>query len=243
MVSPSFTPRSNQLLKTLPSVEYRRLLRRLEVVDLAFPQKLYSPNQPITHVYFPLNAVCSLLTLLSDGTTIEVGTVGNEGLVGLPVFLEATQAPGEAICQVAGRALRLPTKTFKQEVTPDMVLFKIILRYTQALLSQIAQSTACNRAHSIEARFCRWILMTHGRVDSEQFVLTQEFIGSMLGVRRASVSEVASKIQRDGLIQYRRGHMTILDRPGLESAACECYSVIKAEFDRLISEPLHRRLS
>ncbi|HEY9736587.1 MAG TPA: Crp/Fnr family transcriptional regulator [Trichocoleus sp.] len=203
-------------------------------MPLAFKQSLYDNNEPISHIYFLLNAVGSLITALPDGSTIEVGTVGNEGIIGLPVFLGVSQVPGTAICQVPGNAIQMRTEFFRQVVTPDTVLFSLLLRYTQALMYQISRSAACNQLHCVEERFCRWILMTHDRVRADQFPLTQEFASQMLGVRRASVSVAASVIQKAGLIRYRRGQMTILDRAGLESAACDCYRNIQMEYDRLI---------
>lgn len=239
--NPSINPRRNRLLAALPAAERERLLAHLEFVPLVFKQPFYSHGEPISHVYFPLGGVGSLITDLADGSAIEVGMVGNEGMVGLPAFLGTTQVPGSAICQVSGSALRMRTETFRREVTPDTVLFGLLLRYTQALMYQITQSAACNQMHSVEERFCRWILMTHDRVGADHFPLTQEFASQMLGVRRASVSVSASATQKAGLIQYRRGQMTILNRPGLEAAACGCYRSVQQEYDRLIGDPQNRR--
>ncbi|WNZ27192.1 Crp/Fnr family transcriptional regulator [Leptolyngbya sp. NK1-12] len=227
-------PKQNRLLAALSSEEYDRFSPYWEIVPLEFKQILYSPNEPISYVYFVLNAVVSMVQLDQSGSIVEVATVGKEGFVGVPVLLGATQMPGEGFSQVPGYAVRMRADIFTQEVTPKTELYALLLRYTQTLFNQIAQSAACNRLHSIEERFCRWMLMTHDRVGKDQFPLTQEFIAQMLGVRRAGVSVVASTIQRAGFISYKRGKMTILDRDGLESSTCECYRMIAAEFDRLI---------
>ncbi len=224
----------NRLLATLPTEEYERLEPYLQRVSLEFHQSLYQPNEPIEHVYFPTDGVVSLLNLMENGDAVEVGTVGNEGMVGLPVLLGANTIPGQAFSQIPGAALRMRANVFQREVTPGSPLYNLLLRYTQALLNQIAQSSACNRLHSIEERFCRWMLMTQDRVASNQFPITHEFLGQMLGVRRASVSVVAATIQKAGLITYKRGKMTILDREGLEDVSCECYAIIKGEFERLV---------
>jgi CRP-like cAMP-binding protein len=231
---PDIDPKQNRLLGTLPQKEYDYLLPHLEPVALELKHILYEPNEPISHLYFLTNSVGSLLAVLSDGAMMEVGTVGNEGFVGLPVFLGANQVSSLALIQVAGDGVKLKTETFRREVVPESQLFSLMQRYALALFSQTSQNVACNQFHSIEERFCRWMLMTHDRIGSDQFVLTQEFIAQMLGVRRASVSVVASVMQQAGFIQYKRGKMTILNREGLESTSCECYQTIKAEFQRLI---------
>ncbi|BAY44869.1 Crp/Fnr family transcriptional regulator [Scytonema sp. HK-05] len=227
-------PLKNRLLATLPTQEQERLQPHLQLVPLEYRQILYRPNEPIDYIYFPNYGVVSLLNLMENGDAVEVGTVGNEGMVGLPVFLGANTIPGEAFAQVPGEAFRMRADVFQREVTPGSPVHALLLRYTQALINQIAQSSACNRLHSIEERFCRWMLMTQDRVGSNQFPLTQEFIAQMLGVRRASVSVVAAIIQKAGLISYKRGKMTIVDREGLQGATCECYAIIKQEFDRLL---------
>ncbi len=224
----------NRLLAALPTEEYERLEPYLQRVSLEFHQSLYQPNEPIEHVYFPTDGVVSLLNLMENGDAVEVGTVGNEGMVGLPVLLGANTIPGQAFSQIPGAALRMRANVFQREVTPGSPLYNLLLRYTLALFNQIAQSSACNRLHSIEERFCRWMLMTQDRVASNQFPITHEFLGQMLGVRRASVSVVAATIQKAGLITYKRGKMTILDREGLEDVSCECYAIIKGEFERLV---------
>lgn len=224
----------NRLLTMLPREEYDRLMPNLEVISLPLGQVLYRPNKPIQHVYFPISSVVSLVTFMEDATAVEVVTVGNEGMVGLPVFLGVDQIPAQAFSQVSGDALRMQAKVFKHEVTPGSPLHNLLQRYAQALFNRISQLTACNRRHSIEQRCCRCLLMTHDRVGANEFFLTQEFLAQMLGVRRAGVSEVAASFQKAGLIRYSRGNMTILDRQGLEAITCECYSKIKQEFDRLL---------
>lgn len=225
----------NQLLAALPSEEYSRLDPYMEQVSLEFRQELYLPNQPIEHVYFINYGVASMLTVMTDGLAIEVATVGNEGMVGLPVFLGADRIPGECFMQVAGSGLRMEVDAFKIHVTVNSPLYNLLQRYTQALFNQIAQSAACNRLHSIEQRMCRWLLMTADRVETNTFSLTQEFLSTMLGVNRSTVSLNASILQRAGLINYTRGQITILDRLGLEDITCECYQVVNAEFKRLLN--------
>jgi CRP-like cAMP-binding protein len=225
---------NNRLLASLPKEEYEQLQPYLELVFLDFKQELYRPNEAIDFVYFPLEGVYSLLTLSSEGDLIEVGTVGNEGMVGLPVFLGVGQVPGLSMAQVPGKALRMRAKDLQTQVNRDTTLYEVLHRYTQALFNFISQSALCNRLHSIEQRCCRWLLLTHDRVGHDEFPLTHEFLSQMLGVRRAGVSEVASKLQNAGFISYHYGKMAIQDRAGLEATSCECYALIKAEFDRLI---------
>lgn len=224
----------NRLLAALPEEEYERLVANMETVSLEFKQTLYEPNQPFEYIYFPKSGTVSLLTIMEDGEAVEVGTIGNEGIVGLPVFLGADSIPGMAFSQIPGDAWRMSIDVFKDKVTPGSALHDLLQRYTQSLFNLIAQSAACNRLHSIEERLCRWLLMTQDRAGSESFPLTQEFIAQMLGVRRSSVNTVAATLQKAGLIRYVRGKMTILDREGLEASACECYEVVKGEFDRLL---------
>ncbi|MBW4419139.1 MAG: Crp/Fnr family transcriptional regulator [Myxacorys californica WJT36-NPBG1] len=226
----------NKLLSALSEGEYERLVPYLEFVSLPFKQVLYEPNQPIEYVYFPNSGVISMVTITEDGETVEAATTGNEGMVGLAVLLGVEQSPLQVIAQVAGDALRMRSEVFRREVTPDSLLYTLLLRYTQALISQLSQTVACNRLHSVEERCCRWLLLCHDRVGAQEFFLTQELLSQMLGVRRASVSVVAAILQKAGLIRYTRGKVRILDRQGLEAASCECYRVVKTEFDRLFSE-------
>ena len=224
----------NRLLAALPQDEYERLVANMESVFLKFKQSVYEPNEPIEYVYFVQNGVTSLLNVMEDGREVEVATVGNEGMVGLPVFLGADKIPGRAFSQIPGDALRMKADVFKDKVTPGTRLHDLLQRYTQALFNQIAQGAACNSLHSVEERMCRWLLMTQDRVGEDEFPLTQEFLSQMLGVRRPTVSTAASILQKAGLIRYSRGSITVLEREGLEASSCECYGIIKAEFDRLV---------
>lgn len=227
---------NNRLLACLPEEEYKRLAPYLELISLNLKQELYQPNVPIDFVYFPLAGVCSLLSLTKTGQLLELATVGNEGMVGLPVFLGTKQLPGLAMSQIAGEALRMRAQDLRTQVTQGTALYELLLRYTQSLFNFIAQTALCNRMHSIEERCCRWLLLTHDRVEGDEFALTHEFLSQMLGVRRAGVSEVASKLQNAGLISYLYGKITIVDRAGLEATSCECYQMVKAEFERLIGD-------
>jgi len=227
-------PGQNRLLTGLPRQVRQRLAPDLEKVPLAFKQLLYDADQPIEHVFFPIGGVISLLITMEDRRIIEVGTIGNEGFVGTPLFLGADRSPTRVICQVPGEGFRLTASAFKRHVEQEDSLRDLIQRYTQAMVNQISQSVACNHLHSIEERMCRWLLMTHDRVGVDRFQLSQEFLSQMLGVRRPSVTIAAGMLQKAGLITYRRGMMTVLDRNGLEQGACECYRVVRNEFDRLL---------
>jgi CRP-like cAMP-binding protein len=224
----------NRLLDSLPRPDLERLRPHLEAVSVGVKHVVYEPNGPIKHVYFPINCVISLVTYLEDGASVEMATIGLEGMVGLPIFLGTDTMPSRAFGQVPGDALRITAAAFTEEIERNGPLVRVLNRYTQALFNQVAQTTACNRVHLVEQRCARWLLQTHDRVGSDQFSLTQEFLAQMLGVRRSGVSAAAGLLQKAGLIRYARGWITVLDRPGLESASCECYRVIKREFDRLI---------
>jgi CRP-like cAMP-binding protein len=227
----------NRLLAALPPSEYRRLLPKLETVSLSLKQRIYESLRTIDYVYFPLNSVVSIVAVMNDGTGIEVATVGNEGMIGLPVFLGAHKTPLVAFQQIPGESMRMESEVFTKEIKRSGPLAAILHLYTQTLMVQIAQGNACNRAHSIAQRCARWLLMTHDRVGRRQrFPITQEFLGQMLGVRRAGVNEVASALRKSKLIDYKRGIIHILNRKGLEKRACECYWVIKNEIDRSISK-------
>lgn len=222
----------NRLLAALPRADYQRLAAELEPVSLAFKQILYERGAPIPQVYFPQTAMVSLITPMRNGMSIEVGTIGLEGMAGLPAFLEANEAPARFLIQISGEALRLNSDVLRAEIGRGGALYSLLARYTNAFLTMEAQGVACNGLHTVKQRCCRWLLMTHDRIRSDEFPLTQELFAQMLGVRRASVAEVARMLQRTGLIRYRRGLITILDRGGLEKAACECYGVINAAFGR-----------
>lgn len=232
-------PLKNRLLAALPNDLISQLLPNLETVSLSFKQVLYQPQKTIEYVYFPNHGVVSLLIILEDGTLAEVGLVGNEGMVGLSVFLEVETTPFEAIVQVPGVAMRMRTDIFKEFVGHGEVFNNLLRRYSNARMLQFAQSAACIAHHSVEERCCRWLLMTRDRVNSDQFPITHEFLSQMLGVRRASVTVVAGMLQKAGLISYSRGQMTILDRHGLEDVSCECYRIVKNEEDLLTAQAIN----
>jgi CRP-like cAMP-binding protein len=226
----------NLLLAALEADAYKPLSPHLEKVPLILRQKLYKPNQPIEHVYFPVNGIVSMLAQVENGTMVEVATIGNEGIVGLPLFLGAKATPGTSFSQVPGDALRMTAADFLRAIVEPGPFTALLHRYTQALMIQISQGTACNRIHSIEERCARWLLLTHDRVGTDNFMLTQEFLSQMLGVRRASVNPIAATFQKAGFIEYSRGNIRILNRKGLESASCICYKIIREEYDRMLEE-------
>ena len=228
---------TNRLLSALPERDYRRLARHTETVHLEMKQVAVDPDRPIPYVYFPLTGLVSMLTVMKGGKAIELAVVGNEGMIGLPLFLGVNATPSLAITQVPGQSVRIKADVFQKELKRQRGLTKVLQLYTQALMIQISQGMACNGIHRIEQRTARWLLMTHDRVASERFPLTQEFLGQMLGVRRASVSEVAAKLQKARLIRYKRGMVEVLDRTGLESVSCECYGAIQRQFETLLGAP------
>src|SRR5687767_12037004 len=227
-------PGQNRLLSSLSRDVQIRLLPRMEKISFTLKQILYEVGQPIGHVYFPLSGVVSLVIALRGGDSVEVATTGNEGLVGTPVLLGAERSGLKAVCQVTGQALKMRADAFRRSLDEHAELQTLVRRYAQALFDQIAQTTACNHVHSVQARMCRWLLMTHDRVGADEFHLTQEFLAQMLGVRRPSVTVAAGLLQKAGLIRYQRGRIRITDRPALESGACECYETVRQEFDRLL---------
>lgn len=222
----------NLLLDVLSNDEYRELSSCLQMVDMHAADLIGQRGSTLTHVYFPITGVFSVLASLSDGSTVEVGTIGREGFVGIEMLAGGEQWTETTICQIEGKSLRMPAADFNRSIDRDSSLRRIAQRYLLLYLSLVSQSVACNRLHTIEARFARWILMTHDRVDGNEFNLTQEFLAYMLGVQRPSVSLVASSFQHAGLIRYHRGHMEILDRQGLEGACCECYALVKEQFNQ-----------
>jgi CRP-like cAMP-binding protein len=230
----------NRLLAMVPEEEREELAPGFDVVSLDLKEHLYSEDEPIEHVYFPINGVLSLVSQMEDGRAIEIATVGNEGMIGLPVFLQATMTSAHrAFAQVPGQSLRMSARTFADFAngSDNGGLHRVMHRYTQALMSMIARAVACNALHSVQQRASRWLLVTHDRIGGDEFLLTQEFLSQMLGVTRASVNEVARQLQDAGAIDYTRGRVTILDRPALESRTCECYGVIRGEFERLLGQP------
>jgi CRP-like cAMP-binding protein len=236
MAVPPHRPQRNHLLTLLPEDELNALLPDLERVDLEVRDLVYDVNVPIDYAYFPEDGVVSMVGLMSDGTAVEVATVGNEGMLGLPVFLGAESILGQAFSQIAGVAFRIRTEVFRRAASSGH-LQQLMHRYTQAIFTQVAQNAACNRLHLTEERFARWLLMSHDRVARDEFQLTQDFLSQMLGVRRATVSQIAAQAQKDGMIEYSRGRMRILDRSALEAGACECYAIIRTEFERLLGKP------
>jgi CRP-like cAMP-binding protein len=227
-------PTVNRILTALPPAEYERLCAHLEPVEMSLGEVLYQPNEPITHVYFPNRGTVSVICTFEDGKSVEAGMVGNEGMFGVCVFLGSVTSPLEAIVQLPGDALRMRAEVLREEFRRGEHLQDLLLRYTQAFIIQIAQTAACNRAHPIDGRLSRWLLMCQDRAQASDLQLTHEFIAVMLGTRRAGVSEAAAKLQDEGLIRYRRGHVEILDRRKLEGHSCECYPIVKHEFDRLL---------
>ena len=222
----------NRLLMALQSQAGKRI-DDLEFVSLTLKQRLYTPRVPIEHVYFPVNGVMSMLAEVEKGQMVEVATVGNEGMIGLPLFLGADITPGIAFSQVPGDAYRMSAAHFKELIHEANGFTSVLHRYTQALMTQISQGTACNRAHNNKQRCARWLLLTRDRVGTDEFPLTQEFLSQMLGVRRATVSEVASELQANKAIEYSRGVIRVIDRKRLEAASCQCYSIIRDEYDRM----------
>jgi signal transduction histidine kinase/CRP-like cAMP-binding protein len=235
--------RNNHLLAALSGEEYERLLPSMEHVRLSFGEVLREPGEASTHVYFPHDAVISLVSAMESGASAELAMVSSEGMIGLHVFLGSDAATNQAVVQVAGDATRVKAQVFRDEFCKSRLLRALLQRYTHVLLTQTSQTAVCNRLHRMEERFARWLLLIHDRLGKDEFKLTQEIICQMLGVRRASVSTAAVKLRRRGLIHYHRGHIRILDRAGLEATACECYEIIKAEFDRLQIAPLMEKVT
>jgi CRP-like cAMP-binding protein len=240
MKSPSHSPRDNRLLAALPEAEYAALAGQLEDAPLALGQMLYEPGQQLQHAYFPAGAVVSLYYVTQSGAAAEAAGVGNEGVVGIPLFMGGLSTPSSAVVQTAGAAWRLHRHHLLAAFNSPGALRGLLLRYTQALITQVSQTAACNRHHSVEQQLSRWLLLTQDRGPAEELVMTQELVASMLGVRRESVTEAAGKLQQVGYIRYRRGHIAVVNPQGLQSRACECYGVVKKELGRLLGEaPLH----
>jgi CRP-like cAMP-binding protein len=228
--------RQNHLLAVLPTVEFDRLLPHLEMVPLPLGKVLYESGDTMNHVYFPTNAIVSLLYELEDGGSAEIAVVGNEGIVGIALFMGGDTMLNRAVVQSEGHAYRLTGRVLKQEFNRAAVLQHLLLRYTLALLTQMAQTAVCNRHHSVDLQLCRWLLLSLDRLPSNVLNMTQELIANMLGVRREGVTEAAGRLQSAGLIHYQRGHIIVLDRPGLEKRVCECYEVVRREFARLLPD-------
>jgi CRP-like cAMP-binding protein len=240
-VSSPHSPRQNHLLAALPTAQFESLVAHLELVPMLLGDILYEPGEQLLHAYFPTTAIVSLHYVMASGATAEAAGVGNEGVVGVSLFLGGDTTPSTAVVQTAGHAYRLDRKLLAQEFSRDGVIQRLLLRYTQALLTQMMQNAACNRHHVVEQQLCRWLLMTLDRVGSRELIVTQEQVASTLGVRREGVTEAAGKLRNAGLINYRRGHITVLDRAGLEANACECYAVVKEELNRLLGDMRYRQ--
>ena len=227
-------PGENRLLSLLPETERERVVGMMERVDTRHGELLFRQHEPITAVDFPLNGVLSVVVVMEDGGVAEVGTVGNEGMAGIPLAMGTDHSPAQAFYQVPGSAYRMSAQTFRAEIAKGGAFADLMRLYAQAFLIQVSQSAACNRLHPVEQRLCRWILMSHDRTGGDRIALTQEFLAQMLGVRRATVSIAASALQKAGLIRYNRGVINVLDRERLEAGSCECYAVVRREFERLL---------
>src|SRR5688572_17998712 len=230
------TPRNNHLLAALPEDSFQALQPFLEGVPLPLGTVVYESGGEQRYVYFPTSCIVSLLYVLADGSSAEIAVTGNEGLIGVSLFMGGETTPSRAVVQSAGHAYRLPGKILKEEFTRGDAMQHLLLRYTQALLTQMAQTAVCNRHHSLDQQLCRWLLLSLDRLAGNELVMTQELIANMLGVRREGVTEAAGNLQGVGLIRYSRGRITVLDRRGLEARTCECYAVVKKESDRLLPE-------
>jgi CRP-like cAMP-binding protein len=224
----------NQLLAALPNSEWLRWQSHLEPINMPLGQVLYEPGATLSHVYFPTSAIVSLLYVMENGASAEIAVVGNEGIVGISLFMGGESTPSRAVVQSAGDGFRLRSQMMKEEFNRAGPVLHLFLRYTQALITQMAQTAVCNRHHSLDQQLCRWLLLSLDRLQNNELVMTQELIANMLGVRREGVTEGALKLQQEGLIRYARGRITVLDREGLEKRTCECYEVVKKEYDRLL---------
>lgn len=234
---PPNDPRANRLLAALPDAEWQRWQAQLEPVALPLGKVLYESGSRLSHVYFPTSAIVSLLYVLENGASAEIAVVGMEGLIGIALFMGGGTTPSRAVVQSAGQGFRLQAAAMQAEFDRGGVVMHLLLRYTQALITQMTQTAVCNRHHALDQQLCRWLLLSLDRLPGHDLVMTQELIGNMLGVRREGVTESARKLQAAGLISYARGRITVLDRAGLEARTCECYGVVKKEYDRLLPPP------
>ncbi len=235
------SPSQNHLLAALPTAEFESLAAHLEWVPLPLGEMLYESGGQLSHAYFPTTAIVSLHYVMADGASAESAGVGNEGVVGISLFMGGNTTPSAAVVQTAGHAYRLDGRRLLEEFNRAGLMQRVLLRYTQALMTQMAQTAACNRHHSVDQQLCRWLLLTLDRSPSNQLVMTQELIANMLGVRREGITEAAGRLQQAGLISYRRGHIAVLDRAGLEARVCECYGVVKTELKRLLCDVRYRQ--
>jgi CRP-like cAMP-binding protein len=235
-MSTPHTPRQNHLLAALPAAEFQHFAPHLELVPMPLGEALYESGGQLHHVYFPTTSIVSLLYVMANGSSAEIAVVGNEGILGISLFMGGDTTPSRAVVQSAGYGYRLRSQVLKEAFDHGGPVMHLLLRYTQALITQMAQTAVCNRHHSVEQQLCRWLLLSLDRLSSNELAMTQELIANMLGVRREGVTAAAGHLQRAGLIRYSRGHITVLDRPRLEQEVCECYAVVKKEFDRLLSD-------
>jgi CRP-like cAMP-binding protein len=235
------SPNQNHLLAALPTLEYERLVAHLELVPMAVGEVLYEPGGRMRHAYFPTTAIVSLHYVMESGASAEAAGVGNEGIVGISLFMGGGTTSSSAVVQIAGHAYRLEPRLLNEEFNRAGLMQRMLLRYTQALMTQMSQSAACNRHHSLEQQLCRWLLLTLDRLSTRELIVTQELVARMLGVRRESITETAGKLQSAGFIRYRRGHIAVLDRSGLEARTCECYAVVRKELMRLLSDVRYRQ--
>lgn len=239
--SANCNPKQNDILAQLPSEDYARLLPDLELVDMPLGWTLYESGQKLSHAYFPVNAIVSLLYITENGSSTEIGITGFDGIVGISLFMGGSTTTSRAMVQSTGFGYRLKASILQQEFLLGGKLQKLALAYTQALITQMAQTAVCNRHHTADQQLCRWLLLSHDLLPSDELKMTQELIANMLGVRRGCVTEAAGKLQAEGIIQYSRGNIKIMNRAGLEKRACECYAVVKKEFDRLLPQRQQRR--
>jgi CRP-like cAMP-binding protein len=238
---PLHSPNQNHLLGALPTAEFERIAAHLKLVPMPLGEILYEPGEQLQHAFFPTTAIVSLHYVMESGASAETAGVGNEGVVGIALFMGGDTTPSSAVVKTAGHAYRLERRLLKQEFDRSGLFQRLLLRYTQALITQMTQTAACNRHHSVEQQLCRWLLSTLDRVPSHELIITQELVASMLGVRREGITEAAGKLQHAGFIRYRRGHISVLNRSGLEARACECYAVVRNELSRLLSDVQHRQ--
>ena len=230
------SPKDNHLIGALSASELKQIRRHLEPVEMALGDVVYESGRHIDYVYFPTNCIVSLLYVLESGASAEIAVVGNEGVVGISLFMDGESTPSRAVVQSAGRGFRLSSSAIKEAFNRNGPVMHLMLRYTQALITQMSQTAVCNRHHTLDKQLCRWLLLSMDRLQGNELMMTQELIANMLGVRREGVTEAATRLQAAGLIQYARGHITVLDRPGLERRTCECYAVVKKEYDRLLPD-------
>jgi CRP-like cAMP-binding protein len=233
-------PKQNHLLAALPASDLERIASQLELVPMLLGDILYEPGGQLKYAYFPTTAIVSLHYVMESGASSESAGVGNEGMVGISLFMGGDTTPSSAVVQTGGHGYRLEGRLLKQEFNRAGPMQSLLLRYTQALIAQMIQTAACNRHHSVEQQLCRWLLLTLDRIPSGELVMTQELVASMLGVRREGITQAAGRLQSAGMIRYRRGHISVLERAGLETRACECYAVVKKELVRLLTDVRHR---